>query len=203
MARRSAAVPGPAPAASFARSEPRGAGLLGRSDAACGDPDTAADPGNDTETPEALAGGRLPTPTLRGRRARGEVASWAETKPNRGLLGVALVALLVVAASGCARWVGEPDFGGVSNAAEPGPLRVLTTDGRVFILENVSVANDTVSGISAGSRGKRVQLPLNAVKSVERKVGMRHAPQSPLGVVVLVALSVIAFVFGATHAPQM
>ncbi len=182
MARRSAAVPGPAPAASFARSEPRGAGLLGRSDAACGDPDTAADPGIGADA--GMRRRSASAPTLRVRKA-------------------ALVALLAIGATGCTNWVNDPDLLRNSNAIQPGPVRVLTNDGGSYVLQDVSVANDTLSGWSADGSSRRVRLPLNAIKNVEKKIDMSRGPQSRLGVAVLVALSLIAFVFGATHAPQM
>lgn len=116
-------------------------------------------------------------------------------KRSRGLLRVSL-AILVVTASGCARWINEPDLDRLSNAGESGPLRVFAADGTVYLLENVSVANDTLRGNTLERPVTRVALPTNAVNGVERRIetGGKDDPSRP---VLILGLWAVGFAIAA------
>ncbi len=154
--RASAAVPGPAPAASFARPEPQTARLLGRSDAACRDPEAAADSGIGTGVQARCQS--VFAPTLRGRCDAAQV-----------LRGV-LLSMLILVAVGCSQWVRDSTLERDTYLLESGPLRVLTVDGREFVVENVSVVRDTVRGTIIDDSRNHLVLPMSAVKAMQRRL---------------------------------
>lgn len=82
---------------------------------------------------------------------------------------------------------------------ESGPLRVLTNDGKVFVLKDVSVANDTVTGKTVDDPATLVSLPLDAVTGVQKKVSIESRENPNLGLLWL-GLAAIGFFVGTTLA---
>lgn len=121
------------------------------------------------------------------------------TKSSRPLVRVLILSMLAVGALGCAQWVADPDLRRLSSAVEPGPLRVSTTDGRIFVLKHVSVANDTLIGTPLRRAGPRVQVPLDEVSTVERRPSPTRHEGGVLRGLVIIGLSVIGLVFGLTQ----
>lgn len=120
--------------------------------------------------------------------------------PNRSgtFLRILLLSALTLGAPGCApHWAAETNVRSLSSTVDPGPLRVVTISGQRHILENVSVAHDTLRGTAVGGSGQRVQVPSRDVRSIERRVSpSRRDVWRAVGVVGLTAL---ALIFAFTH----